>query len=172
MRRRTIKITPRADPMIAKRKSQGSRKTAKKATKKTSKASRQSSRRAPKDALQFAPNFTVYVLPDHVVCLYSEDRKFFLHGELYVALAQAIGEKGKSARQLAGELGAKFPADQVDEAIKRLIERRYVVTASKSFAAPVAGYWASLGLPPQAASEALKTCRVRVEAFDVEGAKE
>ena len=26
---------------------------------------------------QFAPNFTVYVLPPDVVCLYSEDRKFF-----------------------------------------------------------------------------------------------
>ena len=25
---------------------------------------------------QFAPNFTVYVLPPDVVCLYSEDRKF------------------------------------------------------------------------------------------------
>jgi len=32
---------------------------------------------------QFAPNFTVYVLPPDVVCLYSEDRKFLLHGELY-----------------------------------------------------------------------------------------
>src|SRR5246500_3692789 len=172
MRRRTIKITPRADPMIAKRKSQGSRKTAKKATKKTSKTPRQSSRRAPKDALQFAPNFTVYVLPDHVVCLYSEDRKFFLHGELYVALAQAIGERGKSARQLVAELGAKFPADQVEEAIKRLIARGYVVTWSQAFAAPVAGYWASLGLAPDAAAEALRKCRVRVEAIDVDGARE
>ena len=36
-----------------------------------------------KDVLQFAPNFTAYVLPPDVVCLYSEDRKFFLHGELY-----------------------------------------------------------------------------------------
>src|SRR6201988_794228 len=122
MRRRTIKTTPRADPMIAKRKSQGSRKTAKKAAKKNPKqAPRQTSRRAPKDALQFAPNFTVYVLPDHVVCLYSEDRKFFLHGELYVALAQAIGERGRSARQLVSGLGAKFPADQGEEATKRLI---------------------------------------------------
>jgi oxazoline/thiazoline synthase len=172
MRRRTIKITPRADPMIAKRKSQGSRKTAKKATKKTSKASRQSSRRAPKDALQFAPNFTVYVLPDHVVCLYSEDRKFFLHGELYVALAQAIGERGKNTRQLVAELSAKFPADQVEEAIKRLIARGYVVTLSQAFAAPVAGYWASLGLAPDAAAEALRKCRVRVEAIDVDGARE
>ena len=44
-----------------------------------------------KDVPQFAPNFTVYVLPPDVVCLYSEDRKFFLHGELYCALASAIG---------------------------------------------------------------------------------
>jgi hypothetical protein len=57
-----------------------------------------------KDVAQFAPNFTVYVLPPAVVCLYSEDRKFFLHGELYCALAAAIGEGGKSFRELAREL--------------------------------------------------------------------
>jgi hypothetical protein len=49
-----------------------------------------------KDVPQFAPNFTVYVLPPDVVCLYSEDRKFFLHGELYCALATAIGKGGKA----------------------------------------------------------------------------
>ena len=48
--------------------------------------------RDSKDIPQFAPNFTVYVLPPDVVCLYSEDRKFFLHGELYCALASAIGK--------------------------------------------------------------------------------
>jgi len=163
--------------MTAKRKSQNARKVVKKASGKAAKkavpkASRQSPRRAPKDALQFAPNFTAYVLPDHVVCLYSEDRKFFLHGELYVALARAIGERGKSARQLVAELGAKFPSPQVEEVIKRLVERRYLVTSSQTFTAPVAGYWASLGLPPEAAAEALKKCRVRIEAIDVDGAKE
>jgi hypothetical protein len=60
-----------------------------------------STRRASKDVAQFAPNFTVYVLPPDVVCLYSEDRKFFLHGELYCALASAIGKGGKSLPQLA-----------------------------------------------------------------------
>jgi ribosomal protein S12 methylthiotransferase accessory factor len=132
----------------------------------------QASRRAPKDALQIAPNFTAYVLPDHVVCLYSEDRKFFLHGELYCAVVEAIGQHGKSARQLVAELSKTFPADQVEAALKRLIERHYVVTASQIFAAPVAGYWASLGLPPEAAAEALKNCRVLVEAIDVDSAKE
>ena len=52
-----------------------------------------------KDLVQFAPNFAVYVLPSDVVCLYSEDRKFFLHGELYHALACTIGA-GKSTRAL------------------------------------------------------------------------
>lgn len=51
-----------------------------------------------KDVPQFAPNFTVYVLPPDVVCLYSEDRKFFLHGEIFCALASAIGEGGRSAQ--------------------------------------------------------------------------
>ena len=45
-----------------------------------------------KDVPQFAPNFTVYLLPPDAVCLYSEHRKFFLYGELYCALASAIGE--------------------------------------------------------------------------------
>ena len=49
-------------------------------------------RQASKDALQFAPNFNAYVLPPDVVCLYSEDRKFFLHGELYCTLASAIAK--------------------------------------------------------------------------------
>jgi ribosomal protein S12 methylthiotransferase accessory factor len=40
-------------------------------------------RQTRKDILRFAPNFTAYVLPPDVVCLYSEDRKFFLHGDLY-----------------------------------------------------------------------------------------
>jgi oxazoline/thiazoline synthase len=158
--------------MTAKPKSKAARQTSKKVPKRTPRRASQALRRAPKDTLQFAPNFTAYVLPDDVVCLYSEDRKFFLHGALYVALAEAIGERGKSARQLVVELGAKFPADQVEEVIKRLIERRYLVTASQFFAAPVAAYWSSLGLSPEAAAEALKKCRVRVEAFDVDGAKE
>ena len=70
-----------------------------------------------KDVPQFAPNFTVYVLPPDAVCLYSEDRKFFLHGELYCALATAIGKGGKSLRQIAAELGRRYPADKIQEAL-------------------------------------------------------
>ena len=83
-----------------------------------------------KDVPQFAPNFTVYVLPPDIVCLYSEDRKFFLHGELYCALASAIAKGGKSLPQLVGELGKNFPQQKVEEALNRLIERRYIVPAS------------------------------------------
>src|ERR1700759_3945236 len=84
---------------------------------------------AGKDVMQFAPNFTAYVLPPDVVSLYSEDRKFFLHGELYVAIAEAIGKNGKSQSKLVAELQRKYPADQIQEAIKRLNDRRYIVSA-------------------------------------------
>src|SRR4249919_525139 len=124
------------------------------------------SRHNSKDVPQFAPNFTVYVLPPDVVCLYSEDRKFFLHGELYCALASAIGKGGKSAADLVRELARNFPSDKIEEALKRLIERRYVVPASRSSDGTVAGYWASLGLPPGVAETNLGNCRVLVESID------
>src|SRR5277367_4171389 len=129
-------------------------------------------RRAAKDIAQFAPNFTVYVLPPDQVCLYSEDRKFFLHGELYYTLAAAIGKGGKSLQQLVAELGKRFPPEKVEEALKRLIERQYLVEASATSNGALAGYWASLGLPPGMAEQNLANCRVRIEAIDVQGAKE
>lgn len=129
-------------------------------------------KRAAQNVPQFAPNFTVYVLPPDAVCLYSEDRKFFLHGELYCAIATAIGKGGKSFAELAEELAENFPGDQIEEALKRLMERRYIVPASPSAPAPVDAYWASLGLPPGVAEQNLANCRVRVEAIDVQGAAE
>jgi bacteriocin biosynthesis cyclodehydratase domain-containing protein len=129
-------------------------------------------RQASNDVPQFAPNFTVYVLPPDVVCLYSEDRKFFLHGELYCALASAIGKGGKSIQKLVHELERDFPSDKIKEALQRLIERRYVVAASRSPASAVAGYWASLGLPPELAEKNLGNCRVRVQSIDVQGGSE
>ena len=82
---------------------------------------------AAKDIPQFAPNFSVYLLPPDAVCLYSEDRKFFLHGELYCALASAIGKGGRSFRDLFGELERKYPSDKIQEAFTRLLDRRYLV---------------------------------------------
>jgi bacteriocin biosynthesis cyclodehydratase domain-containing protein len=131
-----------------------------------------SARQASKDIPQFAPNFTVYVLPPDVVCLYSEDRKFFLHGELYCALASAIAKGKKSFRELIRELEPNFPSDKIEEALKRLMERRYIVAASPSSASPMAGYWASLGLPPGMAEQNLGNCRVRVQSIDVQGETE
>ena len=130
-------------------------------------------RQSRKDILRFAPNFTAYVLPPDAVCLYSEDRKFFLHGELYCALATAIGETGKAAPEIVRQLSKRFPVDMIEEAIRRLIERRYVVTrASRAFPGAVAGYWASLGLAPDVAEQNLRNCPVRVESIDVNGARE
>jgi oxazoline/thiazoline synthase len=130
------------------------------------------SKQTGKDVLQFAPNFTVYVLPPAAVCLYSEHRKFFLHGELYCAIANAIGEDGKSAQALMRELSKKYPPDQIQEGLKRLFDRRYIIQPTPSTTGTVAGFWASLGLPPEVAEKNLAASRVRVEAFDVKGARE
>src|SRR5262249_39548620 len=125
-----------------------------------------------KDVPQFTPNFTVYILPPDVVCLYSEDRKFFLHGELYCALASAIGEGGKNVGDLVRELGQEFPTDKIHEALKRLFDRRHIVTASRFSAGVVPAYWASLGLSPETAARNLQKCRVLIQAIDVSGAGE
>src|SRR5271168_3940288 len=148
------------------------RKTVPSKAKRKATPGRRTAKEVSKDIAQFAPNFTVYVLPPDQVCLYSEDRKFFLHGELYCALATAIGKGGKSLQQLVLELGKHFPPDKVQEALKRLIERQYVVEASATSNSVQAGYWASLGLPPGMAEQNLANCRVRIEAIDVQGAKE
>src|SRR5262249_38313514 len=125
-----------------------------------------------KDIPQFAPNFTVYVLPPDVVSLYSEDRKFFLHGELYCALASAIGKGNRSFAELVRELERDFPPDKVHEAVNRLIERRYVVARSRSSADVAAACWASIGLPLKAAEANLRKCRVRILATEANGAQE
>ncbi|MBR0712788.1 TOMM precursor leader peptide-binding protein [Bradyrhizobium liaoningense] len=130
-------------------------------------------RQASKDILRFAPNFTAYVLPPGAVCLYSENRKFFLHGELYCALATAIGQHGRARQEIVRQLSKRFPADKIDEAIKRLLDRRYVVArASQAFDDAVAGYWASLGLSPELAEQNLRNCPVRIVSIDVKGARE
>ncbi|WP_246801057.1 TOMM precursor leader peptide-binding protein [Bradyrhizobium genosp. L] len=130
------------------------------------------SQQANKEILQFAPNFTAYVLPPDVVCLYSEDRKFFLHGELYCALASAIGTNGASVTKLLTDLGRKFPVETIQEALKRMFDRRYVILKQPGSGGVVDGLWASLGLPVDVARQNLQNCRVRVEAIDVKGAAE
>jgi bacteriocin biosynthesis cyclodehydratase domain-containing protein len=125
-----------------------------------------------KDVPRFAPNFTVYVLPSKVVCLYSEDRKFFLHGELYCALASAIGEGRKSFRELVRALEGNFPSDKIHEALKRLVDRRFIIAKPRASADTVAAYWASLGLSPEIAEKNLQKCRVRIQSIDVQGAAE
>ncbi|WP_426608727.1 TOMM precursor leader peptide-binding protein [Bradyrhizobium sp. McL0616] len=126
-----------------------------------------------KDILRFAPNFTAYVLPPDAVCLYSEDRKFFLHGELYCALASAIGQHGKARPEIVRQLSKRFPADKIEEAVKRLLDRRYVVArTSQAFDEAVGGFWAGLGLSPEVAEQNLRTCSVQIESIDVKGARE
>ncbi len=122
--------------------------------------------------LQFAPNFTVYALPSDVLCLYSEDRKFLLHGKLYCDLAAAMAEDGNSINELVGELERDYSQEQILDTLKQLLESGYVVPKSNFSNGAVAGYWASLGLPPQTAEKNLEQCRIRVHAIGVEGAPE
>jgi oxazoline/thiazoline synthase len=138
---------------------------------------RKVSERAPalsssKTIPQFAPNFSVYLLPPDAVCLYSEDRKFFLHGELYCAVAAAVGKGGHSFRDLFRELGKKYPADKIQEAFTRLLDRRYLVQTSRSSKGTASAYWASLGLPLETAEKNLQNCSVSIASKDVEGGKE
>src|SRR5579872_4415548 len=125
-----------------------------------------------KDVPRFAPNFTVYVLPPDAVCLYSEDRKFFLYGELYCKLAAAIGAGGKSVLKLVRELEREFPADKIREALQRLFDRRYILRNSRTAGDITTAYWVSLGLSPDTAEKNLQKCRVRVESIEVQGGKE
>jgi ribosomal protein S12 methylthiotransferase accessory factor len=122
-----------------------------------------------KDVPRFAPNFTVYVLPHDVVCLYSEDRKFFLHGPLYCALASAIAAGEKSSRALVRELERDFPSDQIREALKRLVDRRFILTKPPASSDTAAAYWASLGLAPETAEKNFQNFPVRIQSMNVQG---
>ena len=149
---------------------QSLKKTSKQAPKK---APKKTSPKAAKEIVQFAPNFTAYVLPPATICLYSEHRKFFLHGELYVAIAEAIGKNGKETQGLIDELSRKYPVDQIQEGLKRLYERRYVTHRLARHHRPRRRL---LGEPRPAArrrrAEPRRTAACSVEAIDVKGAKE
>jgi oxazoline/thiazoline synthase len=125
-----------------------------------------------RDVLQFAPHFSIYLLPSKSVCLYSEDRKFLLHGELYCALAAAISEGGRTLRELVCGLERDFAPAQVREALQRLIDRGYVIAATSFSDGTVAAYWTSLGLQPGAAERNLKKVRTRIQTIDVDGESE
>jgi ribosomal protein S12 methylthiotransferase accessory factor len=124
-----------------------------------------------KDALRFAANFSAYILPQDVVCLYSEDRKFFLHGPLYCALAPAIAA-GKNIEQLLSEFGSQFPSDKIHEALQRLLDRGFIVRDSPFSSSITAAYTGTLGLSPETAEKNIQKTRVRLQSIDVEGATE
>ena len=70
------------------------------------------------------------------------------------------------------DLEHDFPSDKIHEALKRLVDRRYVVPASSSSTGVAAAYWASLGLSPETAEQNLQKCRVRIQSIDVQGETE
>lgn len=118
-------------------------------------------------ALRFAPNYAVYIFPPDVVCLYSESRKFFLRGALYCALAERIAA-GEDQASILHALAGEFPVAKIEEAFRRLIDRRFVVPSGAAQDA-TAAYWASLGLNPAAAAENLHKVGVGIESLGVAG---
>jgi oxazoline/thiazoline synthase len=122
------------------------------------------------DGVRFAPNFSVFVVPPDVVCLYSEGRKFFLHGALYCALASAIGT-GNGLSRVIGALAADFPAREIEDAIQRLFDRRFLERATAPSDA-VAAYWDTLGLLPENAAENLQEVSVQVHSLGGTGTRE
>src|SRR5262249_61834015 len=90
----------------------------------------------------------------------------------YCALASAIGEGGKSFRELIRALEGNFPSDKIREALKRLVDRRFIIAKPRASADTVAAYWASLGLSPETAERNLQKCRVRIKSVGVQGAGE
>jgi ribosomal protein S12 methylthiotransferase accessory factor len=121
---------------------------------------------------RFAPNFTVYLLPPDTVSLYSEHRKFFLRGELYCELAAAIADGKHSFRKLVREFAQRYPADLVNEALKRLSDRGFITAKPSTLDDTAAAYWASLGLSTEEAESNLQNCRIRVKSIDVKGEEE
>jgi ribosomal protein S12 methylthiotransferase accessory factor len=119
---------------------------------------------------RFSPNFSVYVLPPDVVCLYSENRKVFLRGELYCALASRIGA-GERREAINNALCSKFPAVKIDEAFRRLLDRGFVVS-TKLIDGTAVAYWTSLGLDAGIARENLGKTGVRIESMAAAGASE
>jgi bacteriocin biosynthesis cyclodehydratase domain-containing protein len=111
--------------------------------------------------VRFSPNFSVYVLAPDVVCLYSENRKVFLRGELYCALASRIGA-GERREAIVSALSREFPAVKIDEAFKRLLDRGFIVPTNL-IDGMAAGYWASLGLDAESAAQNLAKIGVRIE---------
>ncbi len=122
------------------------------------------------DGVRFAPNFSVFVLPPDVVCLYSEGRKFFLHGALYCALASAIGT-GKGLGRVIGALAADFSAAEIDEAVGRLFDRRFIQRATAPGDA-AAAYWEALGLLAENVAENLQEVSVQIHSLGGAGARE
>ena len=119
--------------------------------------------------IRFSPHFSVYILPPDGVCLYSENRKVFLRGELYCAVASRIGE-GEHPEAIVEALSREFPSDKIDEAIQRLLDRRFVVPAELIDEA-AAGYWASLGLTDDTAAKNLSNTSVQIESMGAAGAE-
>jgi len=94
----------------------------------------------------------------------------FSSGELYCAVASRIGE-GAHPEAIVEALAREFPSDKIDEAIQRLLDRRFAVPVNP-IDDTAAGYWASLGLTAKPARKNLSNTSVQIESMGAAGAEE
>ena len=85
--------------------------------------------------------------------------------------ARVRDRSGKEFSRHLSRAGAGVPFRQIHEAMKRLLDRRFIVPTSRASGGTAAD-WASLGLSTEAAEKSLQKCRVRIELINVQGAKE
>ncbi len=77
----------------------------------------------------------------------------------------------RSPEAVVKALSGEFPADKIDEAIRRLLDRRYAVHEGL-IDDTAAGYWTSLGLAEETAAQNLANTSVRIEAMGAAGETE
>jgi len=100
---------------------------------------------AGKEVLQFAPNFTAYVLPPDIVASILKTANSFFTANSIARSPPRSDRAERITQRWLRELSPQFPSDKIEEAVKRLSND--ATSSSQHPRRPVAGYWASLGLP-------------------------
>jgi ribosomal protein S12 methylthiotransferase accessory factor len=116
-----------------------------------------------------APHLSVAQLPNYLVCIYSEGRKTFLRGRIFSSILSRIDGK-TSASEVRDTLLREYPAAQIDNAIRLLEKRGFIIPTALCTPVFASALWAGIGLSAVSVWPKLENCRVRVENFGVAGA--
>ena len=87
-----------------------------------------------------------------------------------IARSRSVSARARTPTPYVRRYPPNFPANSIDEAFKRLLDRRFVIPTSASDGV-AAAYWASLGLPPDVAAKNLQKVSVQIETIGIGGAR-